>query len=161
MAEYADIAFTGFRDGVKEGVRELRELAWSEFHREINVWGSGGNVFCAPTEQEARRLAEQQLVENLDVESMMDWNYQNGTLDRALSPAAAMQETRDRARYTAQTSPFVGTPEQIATHLQTLSDAGLDGVVLFWADYEAGVYQWNREVMPLLYEAGLRNRPSS
>ena len=160
MAEYADIAFTSFRDGVEQGVRDLRQLAWDEFHREINVWGSGGNVFCAPTEKEARRLAEKQLVEHLDVEALMDWNYQHGTLDRALSPAAAAQETRDRARFTAQHSPLVGTPEQIATHLQTLSQAGLDGVVLFWADYEHGVSQWNREVMPLLHQAGLRKPPN-
>ena len=34
--------------------------------------------------------------------------------------------------------------------------AGLDGCVLSWVNYQAGLRQWIDEVLPLMEQAGLR-----
>ena len=52
--------------------------------------------------------------------------------------------------------PLVGTTEQIAAGLQTISDVGFDGSLLSWVNYEAGLQRFAAEVMPLLEQAGLR-----
>jgi FMNH2-dependent dimethyl sulfone monooxygenase len=40
--------------------------------------------------------------------------------------------------------------------LGRFAEAGLDGCVLSWVNYEAGLRQWSAEIMPLLEQAGLR-----
>jgi FMNH2-dependent dimethyl sulfone monooxygenase len=42
--------------------------------------------------------------------------------------------------------------------LGRLSDIGFDGILLSWVDYLAGLERWNKEVMPLVEQAGLRQR---
>jgi len=54
--------------------------------------------------------------------------------------------------------PLVGTPDHIASELIRLSDIGFDGILLSWVDYLAGLGRWNKEVMPLLGQAGLRQQ---
>src|SRR5690606_15986017 len=51
---------------------------------------------------------------------------------------------------------LVGTPDHIASRLQDLSDAGLDGILLTWVDFVDGITRFNRDVMPLLEQRGLR-----
>jgi alkanesulfonate monooxygenase SsuD/methylene tetrahydromethanopterin reductase-like flavin-dependent oxidoreductase (luciferase family) len=52
---------------------------------------------------------------------------------------------------------LVGTKEQVVDGLELLvNEVGLDGVVLSWADYRAGMIRFRDEVMPLLKQAGLR-----
>jgi alkanesulfonate monooxygenase SsuD/methylene tetrahydromethanopterin reductase-like flavin-dependent oxidoreductase (luciferase family) len=51
---------------------------------------------------------------------------------------------------------LVGTAERIFEKLNMLSSAGLDGVLLTWVDYADGVERFNRDVLPLLEQAGLR-----
>jgi alkanesulfonate monooxygenase SsuD/methylene tetrahydromethanopterin reductase-like flavin-dependent oxidoreductase (luciferase family) len=53
--------------------------------------------------------------------------------------------------------PLVGTREHIVDQLQKLSDAGLDGIALSWLDYYAGIERWNRTILPLMEQAGLRH----
>jgi len=52
--------------------------------------------------------------------------------------------------------PLVGTPERIVDTLQTMSGIGLDGVSLIWVDYTDGIARWEKSVMPLLEQSGLR-----
>jgi dimethylsulfone monooxygenase len=52
--------------------------------------------------------------------------------------------------------PLVGTPERITGELQKFAGIGLDGMLLSWVDYLDGLDAWQREVMPLLEQAGLR-----
>lgn len=53
--------------------------------------------------------------------------------------------------------PFVGTPEQIVDKMAGLSKAGIDGCALHWVDYEAGIETFNKRVLPLMIQAGLRS----
>jgi alkanesulfonate monooxygenase SsuD/methylene tetrahydromethanopterin reductase-like flavin-dependent oxidoreductase (luciferase family) len=53
--------------------------------------------------------------------------------------------------------PIVGTPEQVADKLMTLSNTGVDGALLTMVDYNEELPFFNERVMPLLKQAGLRN----
>ena len=52
--------------------------------------------------------------------------------------------------------PLVGTPEQIVSEIEKLSQMGVDGILLSWVDYLQEAQQWIDEVIPLLEQAGLR-----
>ena len=52
--------------------------------------------------------------------------------------------------------PLIGTPERIVNTIETLSGIGLDGVSLTWVDYTDGIARWEKDVMPLLEQSGLR-----
>jgi alkanesulfonate monooxygenase SsuD/methylene tetrahydromethanopterin reductase-like flavin-dependent oxidoreductase (luciferase family) len=52
--------------------------------------------------------------------------------------------------------PLVGTKEQIVDGLNTLSQAGFDGIVLSWARYIEDMQRFSTDTYPLLQQAGLR-----
>jgi dimethylsulfone monooxygenase len=52
--------------------------------------------------------------------------------------------------------PLVGTPEMIVDNLVALNNAGVNGIGLGWVDYQAGVEQFNEQILPLMVSAGLR-----
>lgn len=52
--------------------------------------------------------------------------------------------------------PLVGTKEQIVDELGKLADIGVDGCLISWVDYKTELAQWNKDVLPLMEQAGLR-----
>ncbi len=52
--------------------------------------------------------------------------------------------------------PLIGSKEQIVDGLAALSRAGLDGVLLAFPRYEAGMREFRDVTYPLLVQAGLR-----
>ena len=52
--------------------------------------------------------------------------------------------------------PLVGDADHIARLFADLSDAGVDGFLLTWLDYEGGLDRFGRGVLPRLEKAGLR-----
>src|SRR5439155_8605987 len=52
--------------------------------------------------------------------------------------------------------PLIGSAETIAGRLAMLSAAGIDGVLLTWLDYAAGLRRFTAEILPLLEERELR-----
>ena len=52
--------------------------------------------------------------------------------------------------------PIIGTPEQIVEALQTLSRMGLDGTLLNFPRYIDDMRRFQRQVYPLVQQAGLR-----
>jgi alkanesulfonate monooxygenase SsuD/methylene tetrahydromethanopterin reductase-like flavin-dependent oxidoreductase (luciferase family) len=51
---------------------------------------------------------------------------------------------------------LVGTPSQIAAGLGMISDAGYDGCLLLFPEWETGLATFRDEVLPRLQQAGLR-----
>ncbi len=51
---------------------------------------------------------------------------------------------------------LVGTPASIVERLKEFSEAGADGIVLTFVDYEEGLQTWMKDVAPLLVQEGLR-----
>ena len=52
--------------------------------------------------------------------------------------------------------PLVGGADHVAELFKNLSDAGVDGFLLTWLDYEGGVARFGRELLARLEKAGLR-----
>jgi FMNH2-dependent dimethyl sulfone monooxygenase len=53
--------------------------------------------------------------------------------------------------------PLIGTKEQIVDGLLDLSRAGLDGVLLAWPRFDAGMREFRDVTYPLLRQAALRD----
>jgi alkanesulfonate monooxygenase SsuD/methylene tetrahydromethanopterin reductase-like flavin-dependent oxidoreductase (luciferase family) len=53
--------------------------------------------------------------------------------------------------------PLIGTKEQVVEGLKALSDAGLDGVLVVFPRYEAGLRAFRDVTYPLMRQAGLRD----
>jgi FMNH2-dependent dimethyl sulfone monooxygenase len=149
-AKYADMVFTNIRlateDESRAKIQALRSMGRDDYAREFQVWGSC-SVVCRPTEQEAWDYARYYILERGDWEA-------NNNLRVPPGPPAPGEPLR---------SPgwggclVVGTPDQIVDQLARISSLGVDGVVLSWVNYARELREWNRDVMPLLVQAGLRH----
>ncbi|HLG73387.1 MAG TPA: LLM class flavin-dependent oxidoreductase [Chloroflexota bacterium] len=156
-AKYSDMIFTSLWEhdhaGSAERVAELRRLA-AEHGRQVQVWTTGFGI-CRPTEQEARDY------HRYVVDEMGDWEAVSNVIkiQRLDDPNAPEEEKRAmKGRLIAGFGghPLIGTAEQITEKLVGLSEAGIDGIVMSWVNYEEELQQWIDEVFPLLRQAGLR-----
>ncbi|WP_234027748.1 hypothetical protein [Pseudonocardia dioxanivorans] len=73
-----------------------------------------------------------------------------------LMPPEVLAIMRQRMAAGAGGFPLVGTPDTIAERLETLGAAGIDGALLTWIDYDTGLADFIRDVLPLLVKAGIR-----
>lgn len=153
-AKYADILFVSWdeMDTARKHIEETRRIAREEFNRELQVFAFS-SVVCRATEKEARDYYHHYVVERGDWVAGEKYAQIVGMNTRIWDEPEKMKE---RIIAGLGAYPLIGTPEQVAERLQAMSDAGYDGTVLLWADYEAGLEQWERDVMPLLVERGLR-----
>jgi dimethylsulfone monooxygenase len=163
QAQYADLAFIAATQDVfekrssanatamRQSIAELRALASSEFHRELEVWNCGV-VICKDTEAEARAFFEYCFGEMGDHEFEATRNHP--------LPADLSSEQRKEAemRWLAGLGChlLVGTAEQVSDQIRFLSALGVDGVALAWLDYNEGARQFESEILPLIEQAGLR-----
>ena len=156
-ARYADMAFINAHQGAREvyraDIEKLRQMAWEEFGRELQIWGHA-YVVCRPTEKEARDYLRYY------VEEKGDWIAADALTSAMGLPQSVPPERLAAVKYDFVAGwggyPLVGTAEQIVDELAALADVGFDGWMLSWVNYEAELRQWLDEVMPLLEQAGLR-----
>ena len=172
-AQHADILFTAIRTGWSSGaitqsgpagglddarrqVGAARALA-HEFGRQIQVWVTS-SVVVRPTQQEADDYVDYFAVEHGDfvAAGMLQAQAQVVAELDSLPPEVARQKKRELVAGSFFMQPLVGTPESITERLLGLSDAGIDGVLLTFVNYHDELTRWNRDVMPLLEQAGLR-----
>ncbi|HJQ04629.1 MAG TPA: LLM class flavin-dependent oxidoreductase [Nocardioides sp.] len=160
VADHADVCFTTAEriDDIRAKVDETRRTVFEHAGRSIKVMGCL-TVLCRDTEAEARRHWDYCVKEKGDREAALKWaqpftqsskTYDEATNQRILA-------TLDGAIAGLQTPQAVGTPEQVAAKILEMSAAGLDGVTIsFISDWEEELERFNREVLPLLEQAGLR-----
>ena len=156
--EHADLCFIGLRsesfESAREEVEKYKRTARERFGREVQVWAHT-YVVQRESQKEAEDYLEYYAVTNQDrecVDALLNASAQEvHDMPRALLESL-------RTRYAAGFGGFslVGTAEHIAEKLEMLSNAGLDGVVLTWVDYAEGIKRFNRDVLPMLEQAGLR-----
>jgi FMNH2-dependent dimethyl sulfone monooxygenase len=132
--------------------RLVRQKARSDYNRDIGVM-TYGLMVCRETEQEARD-AYNAIIEH------GDWQAARNIMDvlGIQSQSFGEQIRAFQERFIAGWGgyPMVGTPEQVVDELQKLSDIGMDGVILGFLDYNEELKYFDKAVMPLLKEAGLR-----
>jgi alkanesulfonate monooxygenase SsuD/methylene tetrahydromethanopterin reductase-like flavin-dependent oxidoreductase (luciferase family) len=159
-AKHCDIAFVVLTShNLEEGRAQIdafRRLAREEYGREIQIWGNG-YVVHGDTQQEADAELNRYVMEKGD-EQAVERLMQVVGLQSHVFPTHVLDWFRFHLKAGWGGYPLVGTPDRIVSELSKLSDIGFDGILLSWVDYLAGLERWNKEVMPLLEQAGLRQR---
>ncbi|NOJ45973.1 LLM class flavin-dependent oxidoreductase [Bradyrhizobium archetypum] len=157
-AQHCDIVYTVLTstnfDDCKASIKAYRDLAHREFGRDLKVW-SLAYIVQARTEAEAKSFY------NDYVNVKGDWEAAGNVIDTMGLNAKTIPPERLQAmkeRFIAGWSgyPLIGTKDQIVDGLEKLSEMGLDGVLLSWPKYIAGMEEFKRETYPLLLQTGLR-----
>ena len=157
-AKYCDVAFVVFNshdpDQMRKQVAAYRDLARQEYGRDLKVWSY---AYCvqAETEKEARDFYKYYVHEK------GDWVAASNLLDTLglnaqTLPPEAIEPLKEHFIAGWGGAPLIGTKEQIVDGLRKLSDVGLDGCLLSWPRYIAGMEEFQRVTYPLLAQAGLR-----
>ena len=114
-----------------------------------------GYVVCRDTEKEALDYLRHYVIDKGDdiaVNNMLDiFGVQSGTLEPDVMEAFKFHFKAGHGGY-----PLIGTPEQIVSSIERLSQMGVDGILLSWVDYLTEAKQWIKSVLPLMEQAGLR-----
>ncbi|MEV1295310.1 LLM class flavin-dependent oxidoreductase [Pseudonocardia sp. NPDC049635] len=157
-AEHADLCFvivhSEDEDAIRDQIQGYKQMAREEFGREVRVW-THTVVVQSDSQAEAEAYYRRFSVEQEDVESVDAWMRLQGA-NTEVMPPAVLQAMRQRFAAGAGGFPLVGTAETVAERLGTLSRAGIEGALLTWVDYDTGIADFTRDVLPLLEEAGLR-----
>ena len=124
--------------------------------REIQVWIQA-YVVLRDSVAEAERYVDYYAVEHADNE-MID--AQIAIFKSKLPPGQLLPNEGTTLRRNLGASAggraLLGTPDDIADRIAEISSCGVDGILLTWVDYQNGVREFNREIMPKLVERGLR-----
>ena len=156
-ARHADYSFQGglSLEETKKANDRMRQHA-AEHGREIGTLGTGV-VVCADTEREAQKVFDWYVDELGDFDAAR--NMAEGMIAGASTLPAEVVGGIMRAFVIGSGGvPLVGTPEQIVDKLLQISAIGTDGIALSWLHYESGLDQFNEQILPLMIEAGLRER---
>jgi alkanesulfonate monooxygenase SsuD/methylene tetrahydromethanopterin reductase-like flavin-dependent oxidoreductase (luciferase family) len=154
-AEHADVNFV-----VAQTIEDAGRIAATGrslaagFGRRMQIFGQA-MIVCRNSEAEARDFLEHAVHERGDWEgvgNLLDILIPNS--QSALGDGWTRMAANLIAGYGA--IPLVGTADQVVDGLIRFADAGLDGVTLSWIDYDAGLVQFETEILPRMRAAGLR-----
>ena len=161
-AKHCDVVYTIVRGGGSAAdyaahVDAYRKLAREEYGRDIRVW-TLANIIQAESEKEARDFYDYY------VHQKGDWEAAANVIETFMLDVNARNIPRERMRAMQEMLiagwggfSLIGTKEQIVDGLLALSRAGLDGVLLCWPQFEAGMRAFREVTYPLLQQAGLRD----
>lgn len=157
-AEHCDVAFIipqiPTPEAVRGQVEQYRTLAREKFGKEIQIWMSS-YVVQRDSKAEAEAYVQDYVVtqgDDVGVGAFIENNVPNAKT--IPDGAIAQMSFAIKAGYGG--FPLVGTADDIVATLAALSEAGVDGVLLTWLDYESGLASFAREVLPALEDKGLR-----
>jgi alkanesulfonate monooxygenase SsuD/methylene tetrahydromethanopterin reductase-like flavin-dependent oxidoreductase (luciferase family) len=157
VAKHCDMAFvpaiTDDENYLREQVKAYRKLAWDENRREIEVWSA---VYAVHRDsyEEAVKFVDYYAEEHGD-DDYADYFLAEQTAGQTIPPEMLKAMRRSfKAGYSG--IGLLGPGERITDQLVRLSNCGLDGVLFVWVDFQEGIRRFNREVLPLLEQAGLR-----
>jgi alkanesulfonate monooxygenase SsuD/methylene tetrahydromethanopterin reductase-like flavin-dependent oxidoreductase (luciferase family) len=121
--------------------------------RDIELF-TNGTVLCRPTRKEAEEYHHYLCVENADWEAVDNMLRMRGRLE-GVSPA---EHEKLRRRYAMTSGGFacIGSPDDIADMLETISRAGFAGIGLTSPHYSNEFHYYPEEILPRLERKGLR-----
>jgi alkanesulfonate monooxygenase SsuD/methylene tetrahydromethanopterin reductase-like flavin-dependent oxidoreductase (luciferase family) len=152
VSKHGDIAFIRAEkiEDMQKEAAAYRKVAREKYGRELQIW-----VYCGlvhgDSESDANRLADHYAAQ--PDESYVDSAFEYKRRD--LAPDVARQLKR---KYTAAGSGTLlsGDAKGLADKLGQMSEAGVDGVLLTWVDFQNGIRRFGKEVLPLLEARKLR-----
>ena len=135
-------------------IADYRRLAREEFGREIKVW-INAFVIAGETVEDAQRQFDHCVVEKGDFVAADNFMTGMGIDSQSLPPEIMANIQADMiAGYGG--FRLLGTNDMIVDDLRMLSEAGIDGVLLTWPAFIAGMRHFQQEILPLLEQEGLR-----
>src|SRR6185503_6892929 len=140
---------------LKKAVEEQRHEARTKFGKEIQVWMSS-YVVLKDTIAEAEAYAHDYIVTQGD-DAPVQKIIANNAIDTKAMPPEAAAKLAYALKAGFAGFPLVGDADRVASLFANLSEAGVDGFLLTWLDYEGGLDRFGRELLPRLEKAGLRN----
>jgi len=157
-AKHFDIVFSGptLHDAasIRKQMDEYRNYAFTEFGRDLKVWMTA-YVIVGDTEADARRQFEVCVNEKGD--RVAAKNFMDGMgINSQSIPPDIMKRIGDDMIAGYGGFPLIGTKEKVVEDLKMLAENGVDGILLTWPAFISGMERFQREVLPLLKEAGLR-----
>jgi dimethylsulfone monooxygenase len=159
VARHCDIAFVVPRQDddavIKEQINQYREFARHESNREVQVWSSA-YVAQADSYADAVKFVDYYAIEHGDDPHADAFIRESITRSRVVTPEA-LQTLRRAVKAGTGGVALLGTAADIVARLERLSRCGLDGLLLVWVDFQNGIRRFNREILPLLEQAGLRH----
>jgi alkanesulfonate monooxygenase SsuD/methylene tetrahydromethanopterin reductase-like flavin-dependent oxidoreductase (luciferase family) len=157
-AKNCDIAFVSAHNpepkALKKQVEDYRNEARTKFGREIQIWMSA-YVVLRDTMEEAKAYAHDYIVTHGD-DAAVQTLIKHNAVDTKSMPPEAIEKLAYAFKAGFAGYPLVGDADHIAGLFAGLSEAGVDGFLLTWLDYEGGLDRFGREVLPRLEKAGLR-----
>lgn len=157
VTRHCDIAFVRGSDSasLQERIAGYRRQAREASGRDIQIWCN-----CFVVQRESKVAAEKYL--NRVVDEYGDDGYldtfvriQNPSVDRL--PPAQRDAMRRNLKRAVGGEQLLGNSAEIAQAIGALSANGIDGILLNWVDPLDGIAHFNRDVLPLLEQAGLRD----
>jgi len=156
--KHADMLFVILQSNDVEDNRRqieaIRILARQHYQRDIQVWSSA-YVVQGDTQREAEAFLNYYALEQGDEAAVDGVTRLHGLNTKGL-PAEVMAGLRTRFKAGMAGYELVGTADHIIRRMQAISDAGLDGLLLSWVNYEDGLEAFGRGVLPRLEQVGLR-----
>ena len=155
-ARAVDISFVGM--GTYEmgeaAASAVRKRAREQYGRPMSTM-TYATIVCRDTEREARH-DYQEMVDNIDWEAIDYLTRVFGLEGQSYGDAESVRKLRTQFALGWGGMTFVGTPGQVADQLARVSQIGIDGVMLGFLDYVVELEHFDRTVMPLLRQLGLR-----
>jgi FMNH2-dependent dimethyl sulfone monooxygenase len=145
-------------DAVSAHVGRVKSLARDEYARDVGVINLGF-VLCDDSQSGAERRMKA-ILDAGDWEGALNMLRYIG-LNVESYPDTTLRSFQENMIQTGGSFPLVGTPENIASQIEELADAGIDGLALSFLNYREELQQFNETVVPLLVNAGLRERGST
>ena len=156
-AKHSDLIFAGLTNAetAPAQIAEIKALAAERFGREIRVFGRG-HIVCRDTKEEAeeyydyvhRQVADLQGAANITGISKVHSQSTDWTADE--------RKLLEGMVAGFWGIPMVGSPDQVTQKLIDLHAAGADGIAISFVNYDEGLDQMERLLLPRLIEAGVR-----
>jgi alkanesulfonate monooxygenase SsuD/methylene tetrahydromethanopterin reductase-like flavin-dependent oxidoreductase (luciferase family) len=156
-AKHSDVNFAGLTtaDSAAEQIAAIKQHARDVHGRDVRVFGRA-HVVCRDTEREAQAF--------YDLVHRQSGDYAGAAEVTGLARAESQSTdwSMDQKRLLEGMIaglwgiPMVGTPEQVAESMIALHRAGADGIALSFVDYGDGLDRLERQILPLLVQAGVR-----
>jgi len=154
-ARNVDINFASLDtlDNMAQYTKNIRHKAREEYGRDISTM-TYGLVVARDTEAEAKQ-AFQSVIDNGDWEAAGNVMKVAGMESQSFNEQIKAFQERFIAGWAGY--PVVGSPEQVVEELGRLNEAGMDGMIVGFLDYNEEMKYFGERILPLMKEAGLRN----
>jgi alkanesulfonate monooxygenase SsuD/methylene tetrahydromethanopterin reductase-like flavin-dependent oxidoreductase (luciferase family) len=156
-AKHSDLIFAGLTNAetAPQQIAEIKALASEQYGREIRVFGRG-HIVCRDTQQEAEEYFDYVHRQVADFAGAANVTGLSKLHSQSTDWTADERKLLEGMVAGFWGIPMVGSPDQVTQKLIDLHAAGADGIAISFVNYDEGLDQMERLLLPRLIEAGVR-----